>query len=129
MSLEQYHVTRLIKKQSHEMGDAIALEGFEMAAPWHQVSWQDFERISTQIALALIHFDLEVQDRTVILSQNCPQWTCADVASLKSRLSVVPIYPTSTFEQAKYIVDDASAKLVFVGDAGNYKMACELAGQ
>lgn len=129
MSLEQYHVTRLIKKQSHEMGDAIALEGFEMAAPWHQVSWQDFERISTQIALAIIHFDLEVQDRAVILSQNCPQWTCADVASLKSRLSVVPIYPTSTFEQAKYIVDDASAKLVFVGDAGNYQMACELAEQ
>lgn len=129
MSLEQYHVTRLIKQQSHVMGDAIALEGFEMAAPWHQVSWHNFERISSKIAQAMIHFGLEVQDRAVILSQNCPQWTCADIASLKSRVVVVPIYPTSTPAQAKYIVDDAKAKLVFVGDAGNYKMACELADQ
>ncbi|MEC4726315.1 long-chain fatty acid--CoA ligase [Shewanella sp. D64] len=127
MSLEQYHVTRLIKKQSHELGDAIALEGFEMAAPWHQVSWHDFDHISSQIAQAIIHFGLEVQDRAVILSQNCPQWTCADIGSLKSRVIVVPIYPTSTFEQAQYIVNDASAKLVFVGDESNYQMACELA--
>ncbi|ACA89109.1 AMP-dependent synthetase/ligase [Shewanella woodyi] len=129
MSLEQYHVTRLIKQQSHEMGDAIALEGFEMAAPWHQVSWHDFDSISSQIAQAMINLGLEVQDRAVILSQNCPQWTCADVATLKARVIVVPIYPTSTFEQAKYIVDDAKAKLIFAGDEAHYQMACELAEQ
>ncbi len=129
MSLEQYHVTRLIKQQSHEMGDAIALEGFEMAAPWHQVSWHDFDSISSQIAQAMINLGLEVQDRAVILSQNCPQWTCADVATLKARVIVVPIYPTSTFEQAKYIVDDAKAKLIFAGDQAHYQMACELAEQ
>ncbi|MEI6860401.1 MAG: long-chain fatty acid--CoA ligase [Shewanella sp.] len=126
MSLEQYHVTRLLKQQSQALGDAIALEGFEMAAPWHRVSWSNFDNISNQIAQALIHFGFEIQDRVVILAQNCPQWTCADIACLKSRAIVVPIYPTSTFEQASYIVDDAEAKLIFVGDQIHYEMACKL---
>ena len=126
MSLEQYHLTRLIKKQSLQLGDAIALEGYEMAAPWHQVSWSNFDSISSQVAQALINFGFEVQDRVAILAQNSPQWTCADIGCLKTRAVVVPIYPTSTFEQASYIIDDAEAKLIFAGDQAHYEMACKL---
>jgi len=126
MSLEQYHLTRLIKQQSQKLGDAIALEGFEMAAPWDQVSWRSFDNINAKVAQALIEFGIEVQERTVILSQNCPQWACADIGSLKARTVVVPIYPTSTFEQASYIVNDAKAKLIFAGDQAHYEMACML---
>ena len=126
MSLEQYHPIRLIQEQSQKLGEAIALEGYGMAAPWDKVSWTAFDRISSDIAKALIGFDLAVQDKVVILSQNCPQWTCADVGALKAKTVVVPVYPTSTIEQARYIVNDAEAKLIFVGDAAQYKMACEL---
>ncbi|QYJ86147.1 long-chain fatty acid--CoA ligase [Shewanella mesophila] len=126
MSLEQYHPIRLIQEQSQKLGEAIALEGYGMAAPWDKVSWTAFDQISSDIAKALIGFDLAVQDKVVILSQNCPQWTCADVGALKAKTVVVPVYPTSTLEQARYIVNDAEAKLIFVGDAAQYKMACEL---
>ncbi|MGS0726207.1 AMP-binding protein, partial [Shewanella sp. 0m-11] len=129
MSLEQYHVVRLIQQQSQSLGDAIALEGFETAAPWHQVSWTQFDTITSKIARVLIQFGIESHDRAVILSQNCPQWTCADLGLLKAKAVVVPIYPTSTMEQAAYIVNDAAAKLIFVGDAAQYAMACELAAQ
>ncbi|MGL4516007.1 MAG: AMP-binding protein, partial [Shewanella sp.] len=126
MSLEQYHLIQLLQQQSQSLKDAIALEGFEMAAPWHQVSWQAFDHISNKIAQVLIQLGVQVQDRCVILAQNCPQWTCADVGALKSRAIVVPIYPTSTLEQASFIVNDAAAKVIFVDDAKQYAMACEL---
>lgn len=126
MSLEQYHVIRLLQQQSQSRKDAIALEGFEMVAPWHRVSWQAFDQISSKIAQLLIQFGVQVQDRCVILAQNCPQWTCADIGTLKSRAIVVPIYPTSTVEQASFIVNDAAAKVIFVDDAKQYAMACEL---
>ncbi|MGE6434761.1 AMP-dependent synthetase/ligase [Shewanella baltica] len=126
MSLDQYHVIRLLQQQSESLKDAIALEGFEMAAPWYQVSWQAFDQISSKIAQVLIELGVQVQDRCVILAQNCPQWTCADVGTLKSRAVVVPIYPTSTVEQASFIVNDAAAKVIFVDDAKQYAMACEL---
>ncbi|GIU05134.1 AMP-dependent synthetase/ligase [Shewanella morhuae] len=126
MSLEQYHVIRLLQQQSQSLKDAIALEGFEMAAPWYQVSWQAFDHISSKIAQVLIQLGVQVQDRCIILAQNCPQWTCADIGTLKSRAVVVPIYPTSTLEQASFIVNDAAAKVIFVDDAKQYAMACDL---
>ncbi|MGL6013205.1 MAG: AMP-dependent synthetase/ligase [Shewanella oncorhynchi] len=126
MSLDQYHVIRLLQQQSESLKDAVALEGFEMATPWYQVSWQAFDQISSKIAQVLIELGVQVQDRCVILAQNCPQWTCADVGTLKTRAVVVPIYPTSTVEQASFIVNDATAKVIFVDDAKQYAMACEL---
>ncbi len=126
MSLEQYHVIRLLQQQSQSLKDAIALQGFEMAAPWSLVSWQAFDHISSKIAQVLIQLGVQVQDRCIILAQNCPQWTCADIGTLKSRAVVVPIYPTSTLEQASFIVNDAAAKVIFVDDAKQYAMACEL---
>ncbi|WP_394230645.1 AMP-dependent synthetase/ligase [Shewanella colwelliana] len=126
MSLEQYHPIRLIQEQSRQLGEATALEGYGMAAPWDRISWRSFGEISDNLAKALIEKAIERQDKIVILSQNCPQWTCADVGALKAKAVVVPIYPTSTIEQARYIINDAQAKLIFVGDAEQYKMACEL---
>jgi long-chain acyl-CoA synthetase len=126
LSLDQYHLIDLLRQQSQTRGDAVALEGFEMAAPWQRVSWQDFDGITDKIADALIRFGLKAQDRCAILAQNCPQWTCADVGALKARSIVVPIYPTSTVEQASFILKDAEARLLFVDDAAQYAMACEL---
>ncbi|MBR9728602.1 AMP-dependent synthetase/ligase [Shewanella intestini] len=129
MSLENYHVVRLLQKQSQNLGEQIALEGFDMAAPWAQVSWRRFNEISHNIALALIESGFETQDKAVILSPNCPQWTCADIGILKARGVVVPVYPTSTLEQAAFIVNDAQAKVIFVADEKQYQMACEVQAQ
>ncbi|MBB1268463.1 long-chain fatty acid--CoA ligase [Shewanella sp. SR44-3] len=126
MSLEQYHLVQLLQQQSQQRADCIALEGFELAAPWQQVSWKAFDSISHQVAKAMIKFGLQAQDTAVILSQNCPQWTCVDVGLLKARAVVVPVYPSSTQEQASFIINDAGAKVLFIDDAEQYHMACKL---
>ncbi|MCE9784073.1 AMP-dependent synthetase/ligase [Shewanella algae] len=126
MSLEQYRITHLLRQQLEARAEHIALEGFEMAAPWDKVSWNEFNRISAAIAGTLIANGFEVQDRAVILSHNCPQWTCVDVGVIRARGVVVPVYPTSTLEQAAYIINDAGAKLLFVDNKAQYELACEL---
>lgn len=126
MSLEQYRITHLLRQQLEARAEHIALEGFEMAAPWDKVSWNEFNRISAAIAGTLIANGFEVQDRAVILSHNCPQWTCVDVGVVRARGVVVPVYPTSTLEQAAYIINDAGAKLLFVANQAQYELACEL---
>ncbi|MBD1574042.1 long-chain fatty acid--CoA ligase [Vibrio sp. S17_S38] len=126
MSLEQYHPVRALYKQVQVQPDQIALEGFELSAPWDQVSWFRFDAISTKMAQVLIHFGVGIQDKCAILSDNKPQWTCADIACLKARAVVVPIYPTNTSEQARYIINDAQASVIFVDTAEQYKAACNL---
>lgn len=126
MSLEQYRITHLLRQQLEARAEDIALEGFEVAAPWDKVSWNEFNRISAAIAGILIANGFEVQDRAVILSHNCPQWTCADVGVVRARGVVVPVYPTSTLKQAAYIINDAGAKVLFVGNKAQYLLACQL---
>ena len=126
MSLEQYHLISLLRQQSRTLSNEIALEGYDAAANWKTVTWQHFENITNQIASWLIKNELQIQDRCAIMSKNCPQWTCADVGILKARGVVVPIYPTSTIEQAAFIINDAEANVIFVDDAASYEMAKEL---
>ena len=129
MLLENYHIVRLLQQQSQTLGENIALEGFEMAAPWNAVSWHQFDSITSKIAQLLIDFGLHVHDKVVIVAQNCPQWTCADIGALKARNVVVPVYPTSTMEQAVFIVNDSRAKVIFAGDEGQYHTACKIQAQ
>ncbi|QIR15985.1 AMP-dependent synthetase/ligase [Shewanella aestuarii] len=129
MSLENYHIVRLLQQQSHVLGEKVALEGFEMAAPWNTVSWKQFDAITNKVAQLLIDFGLQVQDKVVIVAQNSPQWSCADIGALKARSVVVPVYPTSPLEQAVFIVNDAQAKIIFAGDANQYATACKIQAQ
>ncbi|MEZ9237566.1 long-chain fatty acid--CoA ligase [Shewanella sp. 10N.286.52.A9] len=129
MSLEQFHLVRLLQQQSTALEDNIALEGFEMAAPWNKVSWSQFDTITNKVAQLLIDFGLQAQDKVVIVAQNSPQWTCADIGALKARNVVVPVYPTSPMEQAVFIVNDARAKVIFAGDESQYATACKIQAQ
>jgi len=129
MLLDKYHVVRLLQQQSQLFTHSIALEGFNLPAPWHTVSWTAFDTVTDSVAQLLIEFGLQVQDKVVILAQNCPQWTCADIGALKARNVVVPVYSTSTIEQATYMVNDAQAKLIFAGNQEQYDMACAVAAQ
>ncbi|OEF29173.1 AMP-dependent synthetase/ligase [Vibrio rumoiensis] len=126
MSLEAFHLIRLIQQQSSLKGDAIALEGFETKAPWDQVSWEQLNKHTNKLASVLIQLGVDVQDKCAILSQNCPQWTCVDLAILKARSVVVPLYPTNTLEQAQFILEDSDVKVLFVNDEQQYEMACRL---
>ena len=53
-------------------------------------------------------------DRVAILSENRPEWTIADFASLLLGAVTVPIYATLTAEQTAYILQGFGARVVFV---------------
>ncbi|MCL1078503.1 long-chain fatty acid--CoA ligase [Parashewanella spongiae] len=126
MSLEQYHLISLLRKQSRTRPDEIALEGYDSVESWQHVSWKKFDTITNKLAQWFIQSDINIQDKCAIMAQNAPQWTCADVGILKARAVVVPIYPTNTLEQAEFIINDAEAKILFVDNEEAYQQACEL---
>lgn len=52
-------------------------------------------------------------------SQNSIDWSIADIATLQLRAVTVPLYATSSVEQAAYIINDADIRILFVGDQRN----------
>ncbi len=77
-----------------------------------------------QLAARLIDRGLEPGDRVAIFSTNRPEWSLTDLACASACLVSVPLYPTSTPEQARHILRDSGAKLAFVsGQAELDKLA------
>ncbi|GAB3714309.1 long-chain fatty acid--CoA ligase [Mariniluteicoccus flavus] len=76
-----------------------------------------YRELGTQVAAlagALVELGVEHGDRVALFSRNRPEWTVADLAVLSIGGVVVPIYQTSTARQARHILDDSGAKVVFV---------------
>jgi long-chain acyl-CoA synthetase len=53
-------------------------------------------------------------DRVVIMSESRPEWLLADFAILTRGAVTVPVYSTLTAQQARYIVQDAGARVAIV---------------
>jgi len=83
---------------------------------YQSISWATFKDQADTIAKHLLAHNITVQSNVGIYSQNRPQWTISDLAILSIRAVVVPLYPTATFEQLKYIIDETEMEVLFVGD-------------
>jgi len=68
-------------------------------------------------------------DRVAILSENRPEWTIADCASLLIGAVTVPIYATLTAEQTAYILRDSGARVVFLSSERSCRKFSRLAGR
>ena len=68
-------------------------------------------------------------DRVAILSENRPEWTIADFASLLLGAVTVPIYATLTGEQTAYILRDSGARVIFVSSEMQLRKVLSVRGQ
>jgi len=69
------------------------------------------------IGLALEDMGMSTGDRVAIMSETRQAWVLADMGIVTARLVTVPIYPTVSAQQARFILQDSGARGVFVSDA------------
>jgi len=84
---------------------------------WVSTSSQDFYQQVVGVAQALREWGIAKGDRVAILSENRPEWTIADFASLLIGAVTVPVYTTLTAEQTAHILRDSGARAIFVSSA------------
>ncbi|MFZ0285246.1 MAG: long-chain fatty acid--CoA ligase [Terriglobales bacterium] len=84
---------------------------------WVSISSQEFYQKAAGVARALSAWGIAKGDRVAILSENRPEWTIADFASLLIGAVTVPVYATLTPEQTAYILRDSGARVIFVSSA------------
>ena len=75
-----------------------------------------FDRVR-DLAFGLSSLGVGSGDRVVIMSESRPEWLCADFAILTLGAVTVPVYATLTPGQARYIIQDAGARIAFVSTA------------
>ncbi|TRV71985.1 long-chain fatty acid--CoA ligase [Streptomyces sp. 130] len=76
---------------------------------WRDVSAADFAAEVLAVAKGLIAEGLRAGDRIAIMARTTYEWTLLDFAAWAAGLVTVPIYPTSSAFQARWILQDSGA--------------------
>ena len=96
---------------------------------WVSMSWVQLQQTVDRESISLYKVGVAEQGRICIFSQNCPEILISHFAAFNNRAVPVPIYATSSKDEAAYIVNDAGATVLFVGDQRQYEVARELLGE
>jgi long-chain acyl-CoA synthetase len=98
-----------------KLGDTVALREKKKGL-WRDISWNEYYIHVQNFCLGLKSLGLEKGDRASILGDNCPEWLYADLATQSAGGIGVGIYPTNSYVQVKYILDNSQSKFVVVKD-------------
>jgi long-chain acyl-CoA synthetase len=117
----------LIPKQCVKYGEreALRFRDYETQV-WSSITWKGFAELIDRAAGALFTGGVEPQGRVCLFTQNCPEILITHFAAFYNRAIPVPIYATSSKDEAAYIVNDSGATILFVGDQGQYDIARQI---
>ena len=84
------------------------------AGGWHSTSWDDFGRQTASLARALRSAGISAGDRVLLVSENRPDFTIAEVALQAIRAIPVPAYVTNSVADHAHVITDSGAKAAIV---------------
>jgi long-chain acyl-CoA synthetase len=96
---------------------------------WVPISSEALRKRVVAVSGELQRWGIGKGDRVAILSENRPEWTIADFASLLIGAVTVPIYATLTAEQTAYILRDSGARVVFLSSEAQLQKVLSIRGQ
>ena len=123
----QNEFVSLISNQAKKYGNREALRYRDyLSGQWTSMSWKSFKQDIERCAHALLHAGVEPQGKVAVFSQNCPEILITHFASFYNRAIPVPIYATSSKNEAAYIINDSGATVLMVGEQAQYDIAKQL---
>lgn len=81
---------------------------------WVTYSIDQYREIVDHISYGLLQLGVGANDKIATISNNCPEWNFIDMGILQTGAVHVPIYPTISEADYKYILEHAEVKYVFV---------------
>src|ERR1700757_4017432 len=115
MGLENFRLFDLLHrlKEMPLKDDAIA--GKENGV-WHKYSTQEYIDNVNYLSYAFIDMGIQPGDKIGLISNNRPEWNFVDYACLQTGAINVPLYPTISEHDLKFIIEDAEIKYFFVAN-------------
>ncbi len=114
-SMELLRLFDLLYRQLNRFpkDDALA---YKQNGQWIRYSTAEFAAIVNRLSIGLRKAGIEKGDKIAIISPNRPEWNFADFAMQQLGAISIPMYPTITEQDYRYIFEDAGVKLIFVAD-------------
>ncbi|MBS1782152.1 MAG: long-chain fatty acid--CoA ligase [Bacteroidetes bacterium] len=123
-------ITRLfdIVAQRYEMEPNQVMLAAKENGNWKNYSCAEVWETAQSLAGGLLSLGIseeieqvDTQEKIAIVSTNRPEWIITDLASQLCGAALTPIYPTISPEEFAYILNEASAKILFVSGKELYE--------
>jgi len=107
------HLAVMFVEAAERFGESPAVRITE-GAGWRELGYAELAGRVRTLAARLVARGLDAGDRVAIFAPNRPEWSLVDLACASAGLVSVPLYPSSTAEQVRYILADSGCRLAFV---------------
>ena len=102
---------------------------YKKAGRWTPVSSDEMLARAQLIAAGLHAIGVKPGDRVALLSESRVEWTLTDAGSIFAGTVDVPIYPTLTPPQVRYILNDSGACVLFLENRQKFDELKEALGE
>jgi long-chain acyl-CoA synthetase len=114
------NIAKAVFRRAAEQPQAVVLRRpgpAGLSGEWTDVTASQFRDEVTALAKGLIAAGIEPGDRVALMSHTRYEWTLIDYAIWTAGAIVVPVYETSSAEQAEWILSDSGARACFAETA------------
>ncbi|KIZ13319.1 AMP-dependent synthetase/ligase [Streptomyces natalensis] len=106
----------------------IVLARKQPSGAWRDITAAEFAAEVRAVAKGLIANGLFPGDRLAIMARTTYEWTLIDFAAWAVGLVTVPLYPTSSAHQARWILHDSGARACVVEDVEETRLISGIRG-
>lgn len=99
------------KESFNPKDDVLALKE---EGTWVKYNIDEYIEFANSISFALMQLDIQKGDKIATITPNRPEWNFLDMGIQQTGAVHVPIYPTISESDYKYILNHAEVKIVFV---------------
>lgn len=81
---------------------------------WKKISIQQYVETVNNISYGMLKLGVKPGDNIGIVSGNRPEWNMLDMAIMQAGAISIPIYPTISQDDYRYILNHAEMKMIFI---------------
>lgn len=94
---------------------------------WTHYTTDDFIKNVNELSLGLLKLGVQRSEAVAIMSPSRPEWNFVDFAVMQIGAVSLPLYPTLSESDLKYILNDSQAKIIFVANQELYEKVKNIA--
>lgn len=87
---------------------------YKRSGKWRKFSIQQYVEITNQISYGMMKLGIQPGDNVGIVSGSRAEWNMIDMAIMQIGAISIPIYPTISQEDYRYILNHAEMKMIFI---------------
>lgn len=83
---------------------------------WKKYSTNEFLELVDHVSRGLISIGISKNDKVAVMSPNRPEWNICDFGIMQTGATQVPMYPTLSENDIRFILADADIHIIFISD-------------